>query len=315
MKQRKRVKACQKTIHPLSSKYQTRGEVILRSRARKTCLRISEMLGFLRPDEVVEHQAGPDHKRSRGTIMAAASDATNPSNVKVCAECGARIKRRTFCSRSCMLAANYKSPPTVDLAGEKAGRWLVKFYAGRNQRGNHAWECQCECGTSRVVEDSSLKSGSSKSCGCLQIEAVAKAGRSSVTHGMSKTAPEYYVWCSMKQRCFNPKVKNWVSYGGRGITVCARWVDSFEAFLEDMGPRPTPDHSIDRIDNDKGYHPDNCIWAPRSQQARNRRSNIIVRYQGQDMVLLDAVRLSGVKYTTAKARLKKGWTIERALTP
>lgn len=174
----------------------------------------------------------------------------------------------------------------------------------------------CDCGRRHEASVSAVVSGQIRSCGCLQLERVTASIRQrATTHGMSKSAPEYYVWGSLKQRCLNPNVRNWADYGGRGIKVCDRWRDSFEAFYADMGPRPSPSHSIDRIDNDGDYTPQNCQWSALQFQAVNRRCNIVVECQGRQMALSEAARISGVKYSTARMRLKKGWSVEAALTP
>lgn len=259
--------------------------------------------------------------------MAKASVATNPAYYKVCPHCGVgwsrphghallHFERKKFCTRACANAAAKATSPVHDLTGKVFDRWtVVGLSVSPAGRKKWWWDCLCTCGQSGCVEDSSLKSGNSRSCGCLQREASACAGQASVTHGMTKSAPEYYVWTSMKQRCLNRNVRNWADYGGRGITVCDRWRDSFEAFFADMGPRPSPKHSIDRINNDEGYHPSNCRWSKLDDQVRNRRSNIIVTVGGVDMVLVDAARMAGVKYTTARMRYKKGWPIEKVLEP
>jgi hypothetical protein len=137
-------------------------------------------------------------------------------------------------------------------------------------REHRQYECQCECGNICVVQLRNLKINKTISCGCYARERQKEA---SIKHNLHKS-PEYSSWISMKQRCYNPKSTPYDSYGGRGITVCDRWLESFDNFYEDMGPKPSPTHSIDRIDNYKlidGYSKDNCRWATKSEQVQNRR--------------------------------------------
>jgi hypothetical protein len=151
--------------------------------------------------------------------------------------------------------------------GQRFGKLsVVGLHPERDARNrNRLWICRCECGGETLAAGSDLVRGHSTSCGCER-----NRGR----HGMAKHGkvhPLYRAWSDLNSRCSNPNHQSWEYYGGRGITVCQRWRDSFEAFASDMGARPTPRHSIDRIDNDRGYEPGNCRWATASEQMRNRR--------------------------------------------
>jgi hypothetical protein len=126
--------------------------------------------------------------------------------------------------------------------------------------------------------------------------------------------PEYAIWNNLISRCTNPKNTRYARYGGRGIGVCERWAADFVNFLADMGRRPSSAHSIDRIDNDRGYSPDNCRWATRKEQCRNRASSRFIEFAGASRTAAEWAELIGVSQTTLHARLKAGWTVERALT-
>ena len=152
-----------------------------------------------------------------------------------------------------------------DLIGQRFGRLTVLLPVWFIKRRQKAWLCSCDCGSATVVLTGSLRRGCTKSCGCLQRE---QAGTQRLTHGQ-RHSRTYESWKHMKSRCSNPNYQYFASYGGRGIAVCERW-EKFENFLADMGERP-PGKSLDRIDNEKGYCPENCRWATHSEQMKNRR--------------------------------------------
>lgn len=170
-----------------------------------------------------------------------------------------------------------KSRRTFLNVGDVYGRLKVKREVEgiryNNQKRDHRqYECECTCGNICVVQMRHLTAGKTTSCGCYRIE---RSLETITKHDMHKTS-EYKAWQSLKQRCYNPKTIHFKDYGGRGLTVCDRWLESFENFFEDMGFKPTPTHSIDRIDNHKlidAYSKDNCRWATKKEQVDNRRIN------------------------------------------
>lgn len=169
-------------------------------------------------------------------------------------------------------------------------------------------ECLCDCGKTVFIDARNLWTGNSKSCGCWNIQANILKSKHS-----GSGLPEYPIWLGMKARCNNANLPHYRLYGGRGIRVCRRWDKSFQAFYDDMGPRPSKDHSIERKDNDKGYFKRNCIWATRKKQVRNRRVTVKVNYQGVMTALADVAESTGIGYRFIYHRLRNGWTIEEAL--
>jgi hypothetical protein len=202
-------------------------------------------------------------------------------------------------------------PPEKTKAGDTHGRLTAIEFAGMSKFGTRLWKFQCSCGSETVVPARAVRSGNTKSCGCLRVEQVIKTGHANTTHGMSETT-EYVIWHGMLQRCLYPASPAFEQYGGRGITVCDRW-RTFENFYADVGPRPSTSHEIDRIDNDGNYEPENVRWTTKTAQARNRRNSVIVQHEGLPVTLIALCEKLGIDYTLASARLRKGWPLAQAL--
>lgn len=157
----------------------------------------------------------------------------------------------------------------------------------------------------------SLRSGNTKSCGCLQRDIVRQLLK---THGLSHKIPEYNIWQSMKQRCTNRNVKQYKDYGGRGIRVCERWLNSFVMFLKDMGRRPSERHTLERVDNNDGYNPKNCKWVLMVEQAKNKRNNHWITINGETKHLAEWSRIYNIPYKRVSARVNNlKWDINEAL--
>ncbi len=194
------------------------------------------------------------------------------------------------------------------LIGKQFGRYTVISIT--QKRGRQHCNCRCICGNESVVDPYHLKHGNALSCGCLKSEITAARN---TTHGLVRV-PEYKVWRAIKDRCLNPKDKRHADYGGRGIVICERWRNSFENFYADMGQRPSPTHSIDRINNDGNYEPSNCRWATRSEQAHNTRVSRTVEYQGQSHNLTALARMLGLNPGTFHYFIiKHGLSVEETI--
>jgi hypothetical protein len=197
-------------------------------------------------------------------------------------------------------------PPFIDLTDRRFGRLTVLRRIGTTSYGQPQWLCRCDCGKETTPMGNSLRSGLTTSCGCLRLETVTEHGETG--------SPEFTVWQMMIQRCENPKTKSYPRYGGRGITVCDRWRESFAAFLEDMGKRPSAAHTLERGDNDQGYNPENCRWATPLEQGRNKANNHWIEFNGERRTLMEWCRHLGMKKNTLINRLSRGLTVEEALT-
>ena len=196
-----------------------------------------------------------------------------------------------------------------DLTGQKFGRLTVIKRAG-TQNGHSTWLCRCECGNFCTVKGIHLKNGHTRSCGCLHNEGNHK------THGMKNT-PIYGTWHTMMARCYNPKHKFFDRYGGRGIKVCERWHD-INNFFEDVSQMENygrAGYTLDRENNDKDYCPENCRWADKKTQSRNRCDNVKVIYEGEEMTLVEAAERSGIHPRTLNSRYHAGKSGEELFKP
>lgn len=194
---------------------------------------------------------------------------------------------------------------SIDLIEQKFGRLVIIKRMDNDKWGHHRWLCRCVCGKEKIINGGDLKSGNTKSCGCLRI----KHGH----NNREKTSETYKSWQGMIQRCTNPKNKHYHCYGGRGIIICKRWLE-FENFLEDMGERPEG-YQIDRINNNRNYCKSNCRWVTSKENNRNRRDNIFITYKNKTQLLIEWAEETGIPYRTLWNRIVLlGWSIERALT-
>lgn len=210
-----------------------------------------------------------------------------------------------------------------DWTGCVVGRLTVEYRVQPQpfSKQGPVWFCRCTCGNTTQVTSGSLKNGNTRSCGCLGRETASARWQKrwmtiglngKTKHGWHGTS-EYRAWTSMINRCVNPRNKSFPAYGGRGITVCERWLHSFLNFLADMGPCPAG-FSLDRIDNDGAYEPGNCRWTTRLVQSNNRRNNRHITFNGKTLTVAQWEREQRYPRTTIKNRLHHGWSIERAIT-
>lgn len=197
-----------------------------------------------------------------------------------------------------------------NLVGERFGRLVVIKFAGISRNQKSTFMCRCDCGNETVVIGGNLCSGIAKSCGCLRNQ---RTRERMTTHGMSHH-PAYGRYALMLDRCYNTECDEYHNYGGRGIYVCDRWRKSIKAFLQDVGEPPSHTHSIDRINNDGPYEPENCRWATKTEQNINRR--VTKWFRRNDVVMCESEwsKSLGMKKDGVSARLRRGWDLEKALT-
>lgn len=200
--------------------------------------------------------------------------------------------------------AGLKNPKLKDLKGMRFGKLRVVSYS-HSKNGKAHWEVICDCGNRKIIRSDSL-GRRSNSCGCVK-----SVGNNS--KHLKTNSKVYRAWQGMLQRCFNPKKANYSNYGGRGIKVCARWKNSFENFMTDMG-EPRSDQSLDRINNNGNYTPKNCRWATNKTQSNNRRSNRQIEFAGEALSVSEWSGKTGISSAVLHNRLRAGWSVERALT-
>ena len=199
-----------------------------------------------------------------------------------------------------------------NLLGKRFGKLVITGFTGKRRRGYLVWECLCDCGNIAEIDTGHLKrERPTETCGCSKSRE--RLSLRSTTHGMTDT-PEWLAWRNMIVRCTDATCDSWRNYGGRGITVCERWMNSFESFIADMGTRPSVTHSLDRYpDQDGNYEPDNCRWATTKVQANNTRRNRFLTYQNKTQTIMQWADELGIKYSTISSRLARGDNAERAL--
>lgn len=200
----------------------------------------------------------------------------------------------------------------LELSGQRFGRLVAVRLLPDRVNKDRMWECQCDCGkTHPSVSTERLTGGLTRSCGCLHLETMAE---SRFKHGF-KHESEYHSWQGMKERCFNSKNRGYKNYGGRGITVCNRWRNSFKNFISDMGRKPTQKHSIDRKNNNGNYTPKNCRWATKVVQANNTRRSVILSHNGKSQTIKQWSSELGLNPSAVSSRKSRGMSVGDILNP
>lgn len=202
----------------------------------------------------------------------------------------------------------------IDMIGKRFGRLTVIEQSDDTEPGRPRYLCRCDCGNERVVRGISLRKGDTQSCGCIKKERAKALSESHIKHGKTKTRL-YRIWFSMRRRCYKSTSPDYARYGGRGITVCDEWKDSFQAFYEwSVANGYLENLTIDRIDNEGDYSPQNCRWVNAEVQNNNTRRNYYITHDGETLTLAQWAKKCGINKNTLYSRLTKyGWSIERAL--
>jgi hypothetical protein len=197
----------------------------------------------------------------------------------------------------------------IDISGKTFERLTVVGLSHLDKNKSSYWLCKCVCGKDKVINKSSLIQGKSKSCGCLNQT----HGEGGFIQGSNLRNPtkEYSLWISIKGRCFNPKMKFFHRYGGRGITMCDRWKNSYEDFLEDVGRAPSSKHSLDRINVDGNYEPSNCKWATQKEQMNNTCRNRFIEWNGKKQTVIQWCEELNLNENKIRSRIKRNWDVSK----
>lgn len=246
----------------------------------------------------------------------------------ICPVCGERFSMKAETvgkARQCK-KCNAKSR-IIDISGQRFGRLVAIEHAGRvvNKNGFRTtlWRCKCDCGNESVVRYPLLVSGNTRSCGCLERENKERIVRLSQETNLKSASVDFYngnldnhplrlIWKSMLTRCNNSHAKSYTHYGARGIKVCERWQrdnNGFENFVNDMGERPTPEHTLDRIDYNGDYCPENCRWATPAEQANNKTDNVYIKVGGKQITAKQFCKMLGLNYWVAIKQIQRGYDI------
>lgn len=208
-------------------------------------------------------------------------------------------------------------PAFIDLTGKKFGRLTVVSRGPNAKHNMPRWHCRCECGNETLSWGQSLRDGYAQSCGCLSDEINTERARLlNYRHGEAGKGRTsiYRIWCGVMGRCLNPSHGAYKKYGAKGITICERW-KTYGNFRDDMGEKPTPKHTLDRIDGTKGYEPGNCRWATMKEQNNNRIDNVKITFNGETLTAPQWAERLGLKSATITARIRRGDSPEQALRP